>query len=65
MREPNGRRVREGGLTHDQDVFGAKIMFNDGEYAVVRSLSDAVAVLQGVSIKRQFDMPKPTHGKIT
>lgn len=64
MREPNGRKVREGGLTNDQDEFGAKMMFNDGEYALVRSVEDAIVTLQAVSIRKGFDLPKASYGKI-
>lgn len=64
MREANGRKVREGTLSKFQDEFGAKIMFNDGEYALVRSLEEAVTVLQSVSIKKGFDLPKQSYGKI-
>lgn len=63
MREANGRTVRAGTLSKDQDAFGAKILFNDGQYHVVRSLSDAINVLHGVSIRYAFDLPKPSYGK--
>jgi len=64
MREANGRKVREGTLSKFQDEFGAKIMFNDGEYHMVKSLDQAIGVLQGISIRRAFDLPKPSYGKI-
>lgn len=64
MREPNGRKVREGHLTKDQDEFGAKILFNDGQYHMVRSLSDCINVLHGVSIRYSFDLPKPPDAKL-
>lgn len=64
MREPNGRKVREGGLSKFQDEFGAKILFNDGQYHVVRSLHDVINVLYGISVIYAFDLPKPRDAKI-
>jgi len=63
LREPNGRRVRQGNISAYQDAFGARIIFNDGEYFVVRSVQEAEHALAKVAIKKAFNIPKPDHAK--
>jgi hypothetical protein len=62
FREANGRTVRGGKLSLYQAEFASKIALNEGEYFCVHSAGELDKELQGLAIKYQTELPRPSYG---